>query len=64
MADDRDKLDKVLRKLRSVERKLDVLIEAQGLESKLREREAEDKRVAAERGEQTAAQLSRTSRGR
>jgi hypothetical protein len=51
------------RRLRSIERKLDVLIEAQGLEEKLAEREAADQAAAGQRREATSEQFGR-SRGR
>ena len=41
----------VVSRLRAIDRKLDVLIEAQGLEAKLAEREALDREVAAQQRE-------------
>jgi hypothetical protein len=49
----------VVRVLRSIDRKLDVLIEAQGLEEKLAEREATDRATAAERRESSGEQFQR-----
>ena len=53
----------VMRRLRAIDRKLDVLIEAQGLEAKVAEREAADQAAAAERRESVSEQF-RQSRGR
>jgi hypothetical protein len=52
----------VVRRLRAIDRKLDVLIEAQGLEAKLAEREASDREVAAQQRESTAEQFRRAGR--
>jgi len=52
-----------MRHLRAIDRKLDVLIEAQGLEAKVAEREAADQAAAAERRESVSEQF-RQSRGR
>lgn len=56
-------MQEVVRVLRAIDRKLDVLIEAQGLEGKLSEREAVDRAAAAERRESTGEQFQR-ARGR
>jgi len=52
----------VVSRLRAIDRKLDVLIEAQGLEAKLAEREALDREVAAQQRESTAEQFRRAGR--
>ena len=62
-AQTKNPMQDVLRLLRAVDRKLDVLIEAQGLEEKLAEREALDRAAAAERRESIGEQFQR-ARGR
>ena len=52
----------VVSRLRAIDRKLDVLIEAQGLEAKLAEREALDREVAVQQRESTAEQFRRAGR--
>jgi hypothetical protein len=52
----------VVRRLRAIDRKLDVLIEAQELEGKLAEREASDRQAAAQQRESTAEQFRRAGR--
>lgn len=55
-----DDISKVMRTLRDVERKLDVLIEAQGLERRLAEREEQNRTDRAERAAATADALKRS----
>jgi hypothetical protein len=57
MADD---LNKVLRKLRVIDRKLDVIIESQDLEDALKRREAEDSAKFAENTEVIAEQFRKS----
>jgi hypothetical protein len=57
---ERNPMQEVMRRLRAIDRKLDVLIEAQDLEAKLAEREAADKAAAARQRESTAEQFRRS----
>jgi hypothetical protein len=57
---DRNPMQEVLRRLRAIDRKLDVLIEAQDLGAKLAEREAADKAAAAKQRESIAEQVRRS----
>jgi hypothetical protein len=50
----------VIRLLRGIDRKLDIVIEAQGLEAKLAEREAADRAAASQRRESIGEQFGRT----
>jgi hypothetical protein len=52
----------VARRLRAIDRKLDVLIEAQGLDAKVAEREVSDREAAAQQRESTAEQFRRAGR--
>jgi hypothetical protein len=61
MADD---LSAAMKKLRSIERKLDVLIEAQHLQGQLADREAADREAGAAKTNQTAEAFRRASGGR
>ena len=61
-AQDKNPMRDVVSRLRAIDRKLDVLIEAQGLEAKLAEREALDREVAAQQRESTAEQFRRAGR--
>ena len=58
-AQDKNPMQDVMRRIRAIDRKLDVLIEAQGLEVKLAEREAADKAAAAQQRESTGEQFRR-----
>src|SRR5216683_231781 len=60
-AQDKNPMQEVMRRLRAIDRRLDVLIEAQGLEAKLAERETSDREAAARRRESTAEQFRRAS---
>jgi hypothetical protein len=61
-AQDGNPIRDVVRRLHAIDRKLDVLIEAQGLEEKLAEREASDREAAARQRESTAEQFRRAGR--
>jgi hypothetical protein len=54
------RLQDLARRLRSIELKLDVLIEAQGLEKRLADREAADHAAAAPRREAICEQFGRS----
>ena len=61
MADrDREGQAEVLRRLADVERKLDVLLEAQGLEGRLREREAQEEAARETRRREIAERFRRS----
>jgi hypothetical protein len=55
----RNPVQDVARRLGAIERRLDVLIEAQGLEAKVAEREAADREAAAQQREASAKQFRR-----
>jgi hypothetical protein len=61
-AQDKNPIRDVLNRLRGIDRKLDVLIEAQGLEAKLAERETSDREAAAQQRESTAEKFRRAGR--
>ncbi len=59
-AKDREGQTEVLRRLAELERKLDVLIESQGLEGRLRDREADEEAAREARRREIAEQFRRS----
>jgi hypothetical protein len=59
-AQDRERQTEVLRRLDEVDRKLDVLLEAQGLEGRLREREAAEEAAREARRQEIAERFNRS----
>ena len=59
-AKDREGQTEVLRRLTELERKLDVLIEAQGLEGRMREREAAEEAAREARRQEIAERFRRS----
>ncbi len=59
-AQDRERQTEVLRRLDEVDRKLNVLLEAQGLEGRLREREAAEEAAREARRQEIAERFNRS----